>query len=683
MAVRIDIPNIGIVEADNAAQEDTLKKLLVEMQKMSGSRRPTTATNQGQGFERLSEAGEELADELEDNAVIAKKSGVGWAGAAMAMSNSMRNLGATAVNVAKQLLTNYDAIADDPVSAGRDIINTGIELIADFSAGLLGAIPIVGGFLSALAEATGKILQTANNLFAQELKKRIDAMADFNKAGVSFAGGIDEMGKVANEAGMGIKDFTGVVKNAKQDLNFLGVAGAEAAKRLGDGMSLTSKLIGRSGKTLREELFSMGYSFEEQGEVMAGFMANMAASGKLRQMSDTEIAQGTREYAKNLKVITDITGQDAKKLMEQARAESMRGALMARLTGEQKDAFQKAHATMGALGPEFQNALTQMLSGGTVTDPIIAGNQQAMAMIQETVRGVQSGSKDIIGITQNSMATAAEQQRKLGQSATDVAGLLSMGGATTATGFAKIENALLSYQGKLGQAEESAKMTDLQAAAGGTTESVTALYKATKDQQIFMETMIGEKLPQYTKILEQTTNAMVDVMNKAIRLASGEDVKEVLGVKEKDWTKILGGGALALGGAALTYFTAGLGGAIGGGAAMGTGAAMIAQGWNADKQENTATPKGIGKAKGGISSGPLTGYQEILHGTEAVVPLPDGKKIPVDIRSPMPSADDIKQAIKDGVRDAMSESNQSIFSNMTSELRRQTNKLGGILNNTF
>jgi hypothetical protein len=40
-----------------------------------------------------------------------------------------------------------------------------------------------------------------------------------------------------------------------------------------------------------------------------------------------------------------------------------------------------------------------------------------------------------------------------------------------------------------------------------------------------------------------------------------------------------------------------------------------------------------GKALGGISSGPISGYSEILHGTEAVVPLPDGKTIPVSLDS--------------------------------------------------
>lgn len=35
---------------------------------------------------------------------------------------------------------------------------------------------------------------------------------------------------------------------------------------------------------------------------------------------------------------------------------------------------------------------------------------------------------------------------------------------------------------------------------------------------------------------------------------------------------------------------------------------------------------------GGIATGPMTGYQAVLHGIEAVVPLPDGRTIPVEMR---------------------------------------------------
>ena len=40
----------------------------------------------------------------------------------------------------------------------------------------------------------------------------------------------------------------------------------------------------------------------------------------------------------------------------------------------------------------------------------------------------------------------------------------------------------------------------------------------------------------------------------------------------------------------------------------------------------------IGYADGGIATGPESGYPVMLHGTEAVVPLPDGRSIPVEMK---------------------------------------------------
>jgi hypothetical protein len=40
---------------------------------------------------------------------------------------------------------------------------------------------------------------------------------------------------------------------------------------------------------------------------------------------------------------------------------------------------------------------------------------------------------------------------------------------------------------------------------------------------------------------------------------------------------------------------------------------------------------GSGYKFGGVASGPTSGYTATLHGTEAIVPLPDGKTIPVEM----------------------------------------------------
>ncbi len=49
---------------------------------------------------------------------------------------------------------------------------------------------------------------------------------------------------------------------------------------------------------------------------------------------------------------------------------------------------------------------------------------------------------------------------------------------------------------------------------------------------------------------------------------------------------------------------------------------------------------GLGFSSGGVAKGPTSGYPVTLHGTEAVVPLPDGKTIPVALQGAMPRGGD-------------------------------------------
>ena len=49
------------------------------------------------------------------------------------------------------------------------------------------------------------------------------------------------------------------------------------------------------------------------------------------------------------------------------------------------------------------------------------------------------------------------------------------------------------------------------------------------------------------------------------------------------------------------------------------------------KDGGMTPPKGY--ARGGVARGPTSGYPTILHGSEAIVPLPDGRSIPVEMKS--------------------------------------------------
>jgi hypothetical protein len=73
----------------------------------------------------------------------------------------------------------------------------------------------------------------------------------------------------------------------------------------------------------------------------------------------------------------------------------------------------------------------------------------------------------------------------------------------------------------------------------------------------------------------------------------------------------------------------------------------------------------LGFAAGGIASGPVSGHAEVLHGTEAVVPLPDGKTIPVETRQVGPNMDtklmsDMLNELKNGHQSTIQAMNELV-----------------------
>ncbi len=689
-AVTINIPNIGNVTADNAASEETLQKILAAMQKQgstSGGKKPgeskedkdlkkaredeTKLIKQGMDATKKTGAEQEKTNKASaafgnylkgvgNNAV----QGVGMMSGAV--TGFAKTLGSTAISLASAFATSYEAMAKDPIGAASTLMATNIDLassglkagvdVANGAvhglAGVLGPFSgIVTGASDAVAAATkaaidfaATVLKIANQVFANEFKKSAQMLHDFTKSGASFAGGMIEMRDVAHSSGLMMDQFSNIVKASGENIRAMGMNQADGAMAVAQGMSTLKNTIGKSGGSIRDELLAMGYTYEEQGAIVADYGAQLKASGKdIRNIAPAELATQVKDYAKNLKVLSDITGQDAKKLMEKARQESMRGALMNKLTGEQKEAFKGAHSAMSAMGPEFQKALMQMLSGETVTDPMIAGNAEAMEMIKKVAADVQSGNKDIIADTQSAMSQAADATRKRIESegsATDQAVLLGNNIGGVVAGFAEVSNKLAGFTMAEDAARKSGEAAERQSVAQ---DAVTKGYQdITKQMNDFgqqMEKMATDNLPTYAGILAKNAKETAEAMQEAIKFIKDPEGYTKAKAKEMGADEDKVGGALA--GAAAGAATGAVIGSVVPviGTAVGTAVGGIvgaASGWflsGKGKDEGKGEPpKKL--AEGGIMSaspgGTLVQFAEAGM-NEAGVPLPDGKRIPVDM----------------------------------------------------
>ena len=708
MAIKIDIPGFGEVTVEGAAQEDTMQAILAAVNKTDKSK-AAEEKKLKKANDDAAKSATTMALGLDDAVEAAKKSTKeeklrtdkrekdlkqAWKNTKEELGSFGVALASTAASVAVSMIKNIDANAENPIALGAGLINTGLDMVgaalkigvdvvSSFTGALAGAIPVVGGGAQRLNDGLANVAKevidfgiavakAANDFMAAEFEKTAASMKAMTGAGASFAGGMTELRQTANESGVGLNVFTKVVQNSQNYLHTFGITSSESTALVSTGMKVlatTTRSVNGVQMKARDQLLNLGYSYEEQGEIMAQYMVSQKQAGKnLKDMTPKELTDGVLEYAKNLKVISDITGKDAKKLMEKAQAESMRGAITAKLDATQRESFKQTYAGMMAMGdtmgPKLQIALEQMLTGHTVVDPVIAGNRQTMDMLNKSAGQIMDSQTDMAGKTYDNLLDMSKDFNAVGESATSVAKIMGVGGV--AGDFGEYGDAVRNFS--INAAEGGKASIAAANAQSETTDKVSTDFASASNKVaafgVSLETLATKHMGDYADMIVKSISVTQSVIEAGIKFAqdpakaSAEYAKKATSAAGDSTTNAqseLIQGAIA--GALIGSVIPGVGTAIG--AAVG-GALGGLHGYANDSNKSDYAinqPSGNwgkaypGKAKGGISTGSIGGYQELLHGTEAVVPLPDGKSIPVKLDS----------------------------SSLTSSIQEQTMILGGIL----
>ena len=497
---------------------------------------------------------------------------------------------------------------------------------------MLGTIAdVTGGMLGSVAEGASKLAKFGIDILSKEVEKTVKAFNATSAAGAMFTDGMTGMRKAAGDSGLTIEQFSNVVKENSQTLAQSGLGVTAGAKQIGAAMKA-------GGDTAKRQLLNLGYSFEEQAGLYAETAANMrrSAGGKA---SDQQIADQTAKYAENLRIISAITGEDAKRKTEEARSQNQILAFqqeMAKKTPEQRAQIDAAMATMTEA--EKKNFRDRAVLGTVI-------NKEG-AIYEATVAGAKEKGEAQLALLNNNQMTAdanAKLNSQYGDQITDsINGNKSLGVASYVAGGSLQEvgkimldsvNQSLTYTAdavKAGkEAVEQQKKTNDEM-----TTSVTNAAIAAQGLKIAIENELIGPMKDFAKV----TESMLTAIQKMVSDATGIDIG---GKKEEglwDKAKRVGGAALSgattgatIGGTALagagTVALPGVG-TVAGGTAGVAGGAIIGGLVGAIKEAFWGQP---GKAKGGISSGPASGYMEKLHGTEAVVPLEGGRSIPVSL----------------------------------------------------
>ena len=476
MAVNISIPGVGTVQAANAATESTLQQLLSVMsgqtqrQRRADSEIAQASRTQAGYANRAADSMGQMATNSQSAATATKQyfnslqeniQRVSLAAGDVTNSGLgvyFKQLGATAVDVSTTWAKSFREIRMDPIKRAGDVFATQIDMMGSGAGqavkyfGNLAQMPGVGEAAQGVIKMATNVLLLGNKAMADELKHSVEALQTFNKMGASFGGGISELRVISNNAGVTIDQFANGMKKSEQFIHLMGVSVGGASKMVSRNMEELGATAGTSGASLRNELRALGYTIDDQIELSAQYLANLKSTmtvEKFRNLDAEKVARGTRQYAEDLKVLADITGKNAKQAMEEARMKSMEADIMAQLSPEEAEKFQKAYAAM----PDYakKGFLEYVATGGqAITDQAtnigMAQNKEferlikgSYANIKNTAYSADQMNADVLKQTAE-VRQEQERQLKQGGAAINIASRL---GASGLDGISNLFNAML------------------------------------------------------------------------------------------------------------------------------------------------------------------------------------------------------------------------------------------------
>jgi hypothetical protein len=562
----------------------------------------------------------------------------------------------TAANLAKDGISMAGGAAQ---KAGGFISNAGAALgMIPGPAKLVGiGLQVVGGVLGLVGSAAREVAEKAMPIMQNQMNAMSKAYSDVTSTGALFGNGMTEMIKTSADAGISMGTFSSIIKNNAGDLARSGLGIAEGAKQVAG----VGKIMRESGT--QEQLLKFGVSLEEQGGLVAQTVAKMRAGGG-GAVDQSKVAEYTAKYAKDLKTLGDLTGEDVKSKEKQAQEAANNLAFqqeLASMAPEQRAKIQDAMKNMTAL--EQKAFMERMINNGELMSEdtnMMASQSKAFAdKTSQMFKDAQSGVLDLGRQTElNTQYGEAMKQDMLAMK--DVAKAAFAGvesvGALAKNAMEQLTQSLTQTPEALAKAQEARAKLEKSVAEGG--DPVTAKFA-----QITLE---GEKLRSKLDELVGTGKAM-DLYLAAVKQASElmlgtvgkftggdkfvEKQRDEVNTKDNmNWEKMGLGENIESGFArSIEIATKGVGSVL---SAIGIDAVknlaydmqkerveaedkyMQERGAGADKEiippsiNNLLQAIGLPRfADGGFASGPDSGFPVMLHGAEAVLPLDNNESM--------------------------------------------------------
>ena len=255
------------------------------------------------------------------------------------------------------------------------IIKAG-NAVVGFSAGLVQSQTEITGFTEGLKDSKLNILGFGDSIHAitKLLYTNYTTFQQLSTSGIAFGGRLEEMQSFASGVGINLDQLSGNLASNSEQLARLGTGtrGATMAIELAERAFLQNEAV----------LQRYGLSFAEQNENFLRFFAQNSLSLQRGTMSQEQLIDMSDDYAKGLRRLSEITGQQADQLEEGYQKAAMNTAFdnfISQFDGATQQRLKSVINTMQAgFGDAGRESAMAMMMG---VNPVTEGAQQLTTMM--------------------------------------------------------------------------------------------------------------------------------------------------------------------------------------------------------------------------------------------------------------------------------------------------------------
>lgn len=551
------------------------------------------------------------------------------------LSKAIGQLVAGQVQTAGQLLklnrTIYES--DDVFGNMNAQFEVGQKSVENLFASLktgLSAIPLIGAVFGETLQPLGAAaLEVGKEHFQRIIstsKTVSDAFKKTNEVFGPLTHSMDEFTRIAGRSGLDTRTFGKILtENAVSLRTAFGTLSGAA-----EHMSQNFKYLveSESGKEMMMKFKQMGYGVDEIAASLADYSELQAMSGNREIKAGQTQVESTYAYVKNLKVLQAISGEDIKTQTQKRKQEAETAIYQSRI--------RKIQASADEAGLQKFESMRKFMSlaGAEAEQAAVAYYDEKNESIEQ-VRNIGSGApvimemiRQLTALAEDTTVSADEYNKKAAQ--------LMQGRAKDLEEFVKrstestklvtyygVTNEVVSAQANAAAALNKNLPRILQLATNVDQTNQVLEDSNDKAKRGQLDELELQNLLSQIKTRTKYEQELIDKYKDSVTKASTY-LQELTKLQEKA-AESYGPIAVKIADAMIGFSTnvanvnGGLAGLVG----------MI----NKIGKENLPAA-GVNKPEGkvgGILSGPIDGYEAILHGKEAVIPLPNGRSVPVEI----------------------------------------------------